>query len=570
MYANTPKSFYICDTNPTVMKRIFTIIICLTAALALNATDINSVKVTARVKADGSAHITQIWDATVSEGTEFYIPVGNLGPMEISNLQVSENGRQYISEGNRWKVKRSLAEKAGRCGIVEKSDGVELCWGQGSMGRHVWTADFDATNLVQGYEDYDGFNFMFVNPNIGPIEEASVTIENATGGDEWTSDNVKVWAFGFDGHISVSDGKILCTSTGYMPKSQKIIVLARFDKGLVQPEVENSKSFQKLLDKAFKSSDYTDDDDADFKKFLLVMVPFILLGLFAIIWLLWASATGRTLSKRIYGVNKITDWWREVPEEGNLFASYYVLDKGDRFQKHAHDKDLIGACFLKWVLEKKAIPMQDEKHPKRYNLKLDPAALFTDASEGDLYSMIVEAAGDNMILETGEFERWSKRKYERIMNWPGKAAANGRKYLIAKGRLDYSGKSTEEGQIKAQEVIKFKNFLKDFTLSDERGVPEVALWKDYLVFAQLCGIANEVSAQLKKLYPAEFDQYAKSLNMEPNYFPTIINMNRNLANNAYTNAAAKMTSVRTGGGGGFSSIGGGGGFSGGGFGGGSR
>ena len=119
-------------------------------------------------------------------------------------------------------------------------------------------------------------------------------------------------------------------------------------------------------------------------------------------------------------------------------------------------------------------------------------------------------------------------------------------------------------------MVQFKNFLKDFTLNNEREVPEVALWKDYLVFAQLYGIADKVAEQLKKLFPADFDHYARSLDIEPNYLPTIIRMNTNLANVAYTNAAVKMSSVRSSGGGGHASFGGGGGFSGGGFGGGSR
>ncbi|MBQ7253445.1 MAG: hypothetical protein IJS30_02075, partial [Bacteroidales bacterium] len=172
------------------MKRTITLLVCLLAARFAVAQEISDLDITVRVFADGSAHFTQVWDATVSSGTEFYIPVGNLGKMDISGLQVSENGRQYVSEGNNWKVKRSLEQKAGRCGIVEKSDGVELCWGQGSMGRHIWTAEFDAANLVQGYDDYDGFNFMFVNPGIGNIQNARVTIENATDGEEWTSENV--------------------------------------------------------------------------------------------------------------------------------------------------------------------------------------------------------------------------------------------------------------------------------------------------------------------------------------------------------------------------------------------
>ena len=555
------------------MKKILTLLICVLAArFAAGAQEISNLDITVKVYSDGSAHFTQVWDATVSSGTKFYIPVGNLGKMSISNLLVSENGRQYISEGNGWKVKRSLQEKAGRCGIVEKKDGVELCWGQGSMGRHVWITEFDATNLVQGYDDYDGFNFMFVNPDIGNIQSARVTIENATDGEEWTSDNVKVWAFGFKGNIEVQDGKILCTTSERMSKSRKIIILARFDNDLVQPVVSNGKSFSKLQDKALKGSDYYDEDDdgrLDILALFLVIIP-ILAAFFVGIWYSWAKITGRTLSKKIYGVNKVTGWWREPPQEGNLFASYYILDKGDIFQQHKFNKDLIGALFLKWVLEKKAIPEKDEKHPKRVYLRMDPASLFYDPSEGELFQMVMEAAGDNQILENGEFEKWSKRKYERFMGWPEKALESGKKYLAGRGRLDSRGRSTEAGYEKAQQVIQFKNFLKDFTLNNEREVPEVALWKDYLVFAQLYGIADEVAKQLKKLFPADFDRFAQSIDMDPVYLSRIIYMNRSIASGAYNNAAAKLSTVRGGGGGGFSSIGGGGGFSGGGFGGGSR
>ncbi|MBP5504631.1 MAG: DUF2207 domain-containing protein [Bacteroidales bacterium] len=551
------------------MKKI---LLCLFAALAtvsLSALEVDSVNITAKINPDGSAHITQVWDAEVTSGTEFYIPVENLGKMRITDLQVSENGRQYLSEGNRWNVDRSLAQKAGRCGIVDKGDGVELCWGQGSIGRHIWTAQFDASNLVQGYEDYDGFNFMFVNPGIAPVGSARITIENATGGEEWTSDNVKVWAFGFNGEIYVEDGKIVCYSSGQMDKSHKIIILARFDKGLVQPLVTHDNSFDKLKKKALRKSDYDSEDGFDLLSILLALLP-VILGAFGVIWACIIKFTGRTLSKKIYGVNKVTGWWREPPQEGSLPASYYILDKGDILQQHKYNKDLIGAYFLKWVLEKKAVAVKDEKHPKRINLKLEPMSIFSDPCEGELFQMVLEASGDNVILETGEFEKWSRRKYTRFMDWPSKALSDGKAYLIAKDRLDSRGRSTEEGKEKAQQVIQFKNFLKDFTLNNEREVPEVTLWKDYLVFAQLFGIADQVAAQLKKLFPTDFDHYARSLNMDSTYLPLIIHNNSAIANTAYTRAAARMSGVRGAGGGGFSSLGGGGGFSGGGFGGGSR
>ena len=115
--------------------------------------------------------------------------------------------------------------------------------------------------------------------------------------------------------------------------------------------------------------------------------------------------------------------------------------------------------------------------------------------------------------------------------------------------------------------MQFKTFLKDCTLNNEREVPEVTLWKDYLVFAQLYGIADQVAAQLQKLYPADFERYARQLEIEPLYLHNIILMNRTMTTKAYSSA---VQVARSSGSGGFASHGGGGGFSGGGFGGGSR
>ena len=43
--------------------------------------------------------------------------------------------------------------------------------------------------------------------------------------------------------------------------------------------------------------------------------------------------------------------------------------------------------------------------------------------------------------------------------------------------------------------------LKDFTLIKERQPIEVSLWNEYLMFAQMFGIADEVAKQFKELYP---------------------------------------------------------------------
>lgn len=125
------------------MKRTATALLLLfLAAFALSAQEIRDIDETVVIRADGSATVTQVWNVSVVSGTEFYLPFDNLGPMDITDLSVIENGVTFESDGDRWDTDRSLEQKRGRCGIVRKSGGgVELSGGRGitatTCGRSV-------------------------------------------------------------------------------------------------------------------------------------------------------------------------------------------------------------------------------------------------------------------------------------------------------------------------------------------------------------------------------------------------------------------------------------------------
>ena len=131
------------------MKKLITafliLILCVPAAFPQQIRDIDETVVLHR---DGSAEVTQVWDVNVVSGTEFYLPFDHLGPLDITDLQVSEGGVPFVSEGDGWDTDRSREQKRGRCGIVRKPDGVELCWGQGDYGDHVWTVSYSVKGLV--------------------------------------------------------------------------------------------------------------------------------------------------------------------------------------------------------------------------------------------------------------------------------------------------------------------------------------------------------------------------------------------------------------------------------------
>ena len=553
------------------MKRILLIVLAfLAGTLAVYAQAIRDLDIRVVLQKDGSARVTQVWDVNVNSGTEWYVPVGNLGKINITDFTVSENGQPFINEGRRWNVDRSLEEKAGRCGIVEKRDGVELCWGQGSLGDHVWTVEFTAHGLVQSFSDADGFNFQFVNPGYtAPPQHVKVSIVNATGGPLWTYDNTRVWGFGSYGDINVTDGRIVYESLEPFTYNSSFIALVRFEKGLFDPAVSRDMSFEDLKKEALEGSDYGKKDrEGTIMKWILG----ILMGggLLAFLRAIVLQALGYKYKKSMYGKTKITEWWRDAPMDGNLFASSYVLDNGWRFAGSASSKNLIGAFFLRWILNGDVKVVQDPDKPKRVNLAFNPETSFTNETENALYRMALEASGGNLLLETGEFEKWSEKHYKQVMAWPERAKAAGRSYLTGKGWLKGTGSTKGDGTTEASHVVEFKNFLEDFTLSKERGATEVGLWKDYLVFAQLFGIADKVAQQFQKLYPKEFQEVAETVGVDPNVMMRTIRLNNNMTTSAMNRAVSKYTAGSVHGTGGHTSFGGGGGFSGGGFGGGSR
>ena len=552
------------------MRRLFSLLAALAFPLVLPAQQIRDVDVTVDLFSDGSARITQVWDATVVQGTEWYIPIENLGRMTVTDLTVSENGQEYISEGRHWNVDRSLSQKAGRCGIVEKRDGVELCWGQGSYGDHVWTASFTVTGLVQSLQDADAFNFMFVNPElVAPPQHARVTIRNATGGPQWTYDNTRVWGFGFIGDINVKDGQVIAESSEPFGPLSQLIAMVRFEKGLFSPAVSRDMSFDEMKSTALEGSSYGEKDPGE--NFFLALFALIFCGgFFMAARAIVLTAMGKKYKKSMYGKTKITEWYREAPMGGDLFASYYVLENGWRFGGKTSSKGLIGALFLRWILDRKLTVQPDPKKAKRVNLAFPEGIEIADPTERSLYDMAREASGSNLLLESGEFEKWSERNFKKVTSWPLNAQQRGHRYMADKGYFLRGTTTNHDGAREACHVVEFKNFLNDFTLSKERGAAEVGLWKDYLVFAQLYGIADKVATQFERLFPAEFQEISQSVGVDPTVMMRTIQMTNNVSTAAINRAIARQQAGSVSGKGGHTSFGGGGGFSGGGFGGGSR
>lgn len=242
------------------MKRLFTLVFSLFIYCAAFAQAIYSIDVDVLIDEKGDARITQIWDTEAVDGTEWYIPIGNLGQMKIKDLTVSDENGTVFKTLDSWDVDKDLKWKSGKCGIVDKgSGGVEVCWGKGSYGHHTHTVAYTATGLVNGFTDYDAFNFKFINDQLSSIPgRVSVTIRNGTGSGKWTSEKVKVWGFGFGGEIYVNEkGEVVTYNTEPLGRFSEVIVMCRFDKGIFHPWLERNRPFSEMFNMAMEGSEYT-------------------------------------------------------------------------------------------------------------------------------------------------------------------------------------------------------------------------------------------------------------------------------------------------------------------------
>jgi hypothetical protein len=561
------------------MKRYLTLAAALLSALCLSAQEIRTIDIDVYINGDGDAYIVQNWDVNVVRGTEWYIPISAWKGGRIGSLTVEENGEEFIDEKRDWNTQRSIEEKAGRSGIVDKGkDGVELCWGLGTLGDHQWKAGFVALGLVQSLKDYDAFNFMFINPEmVAAPQHASIRFHRLDD-VPFTEEETRWWVFGCSGESQLmDDGTIFFETDEPFRRNSRLIVMMRFDKGFFNATNERNFKFAKMQKKAFKGSDYSNKKKTSLSDiialivgwaFAIVIVGLVLLVVFLIIWDLFCRIIGRTWRPKYFGSSRPTGWYRNAPFGGDIPTAVYLMKEGTRLVfKSDHPERWMGAYFLKWISDGIVKPVKAKDG--HYDLAFpETAPELKDNCERHLFAKSVEAAGENRILENGEFKAWANKHSTSLANWPNLVEKDGKANYAA-----FGGDKVLEGK----RLLQFKNFLSEFTLSRDREVPEVGLWGQYLVYAQLFGIADKVTKGLSKLYPNQFADYSRSLGVEPSVMSTVLHTwsvsNKEAYATAYSKYAASQSSGSSrssGGFGGHSSFGGGGGFSGGGFGGGSR
>lgn len=541
-----------------------------------NANTIRKVSMDIAIDDVGTATITEVWNCTTNQGTEVYHPYYNLGNSEITMLSVTDGGTEY-TKVSYWNTSGTLESKANKFGINRISNGVELCWGMNSYGTHTYTVKYQITNFVSELTDAQMIYWTLIPYDFSnSIEDVYIKIHT----NFKIPDTTDVWGYGdYGAPAYVYNGYIEMQSNGRLLTSEYMTILVKFPLGTFNTPNKLNHDFEYYYEMAeYGAEKYVDNSKTDIGDIIGAIITFLITIVF---WGIFVFAiVGASLSKNTFNfgpwgrtTEKNAPYYRDIPCNNDLFRAYYI---GYRYGIIKNKTDLLGAIILKWIkdslvkVEKREVGKVIKKEDTVVILTETNPELITDKYEKELFEMLYKASEDG-ILENKEFEKWCQKSYSKVLSWFDKIIDQEKEELIQEGTITVeeitklkifkSKKYSATSRLKeeADQLVGLKKYLKEYTLIKDREAIEVHLFEEYLVYAQMMGIAKEVAKQFKDLYPEIIEQ--SHYNSYNNIIFIHTCATRGVSQASVAQARAQSYSS---GGGGFSSGGGGGGSFGGG------
>lgn len=557
------------------------LIFCISKSVKANS--ISKISMDIFVDDEGNASVTEVWNCNVNNGTESYHPYYNLGNSKITNLTVAEGDKVYTTL-NSWNTSGTLSSKAYKCGIHKISNGVELCWGISNYGSHNYVVKYNISNFIATLNDCQMIYWTLI-PYDFSTSIGSVYIKIHTNFN--IADTIDVWGYGdYGAPAYVYNGYIEMESNGRLDTSEYMTILVKFPQGSFNNVNKINRDFDDYYNMAqegavkYNHSSSNMSTSSKIEKIFMTIIG-IFIGLFRIIVYVFIVLVIFLAGKREkfnFGekgknFSKDTPYYRDIPCNGNLYKAYYIAHKYGIIKKKT---DILGAIILKWLKEGKIRIEQKQKGKvfKREDtiiiLKETNQSEIADTYEKQLFKMLYEASIDG-ILENKEFEKWCNKSYSKILSWFDSIISSQQKILVSEGLITVEETKTmgifkkktytmtPEIRKEAEEIYGLTRYLLEYTLIPERQAIEVKLFEEYLVYAQMLGIAKEVAKEFKDLYPDIIEQ--SHFNSYDNII--FIHAYSTRAISAAYSAKTRAESYSSGGGG-FSSGGGGGGSFGGG------
>lgn len=550
------------------IKRLLILMVSLFIGIGVYANDIKKISMDIYVDNNGDAHVTEEWTAKLTEGTEGYKPYYNLGASEIKDFEVSLNNSKFTTLSN-WDVNASFNEKANKAGLHYISNGVELCFGITNYGTNTYVMKYTITNFVSTLDDADMIYWTLIP--YGLSDKPDYTYIKIYS-DERYSDELPVWGYGnYGGYAYVYDGYIELVHEDELDNDEYMTVLVKFPKGTFNTSSVLNNNFDYYYNMAQEGAEVYVGESG-----IGNIIAFVFNIMFVALIVIFAGKSVNTTGYGSYYIKidnsrkkfKDINYFRDIPCNKDIFLAYWYA----AFYGLIKNKtDFLGAILLKWLrrgnTENVTVTSKILKKESRAIKLLNKDNL--SPLEIEIFDMMYDASEDG-ILEKDEFTKWCKKHYTKILSWFDDVIDEQTKKYIEEGFITEEKKFlhkeyfvSETLDRNAIELAGLKKFLNEFSQIKDKQSIEVQIWDEYLMFAQIFGIADKVAKEFKNLYP---NVITDDVYNDVMFVHTISHEGVHAASVAKSRAESYSS-----GGGGFSSGGGGGGsFGGGGGGGGFR
>lgn len=486
----------------------FSLILCIGKTVQANT--INKIEMDISIDENGNANIAETWYCYITENTELCHPYTFLGNAKIENISVVESGKTYETV-SLWNTSDTLEENAYKCGSRSILNGRAICWGIGSYGSHVYQINYTINNFIANLEDSQMLYCTFIpNELATSIDKVTIKVHSYFAIPESTD----VWNFGNkEGTVQINNGSIEMQTNRKLEENESMTLLVKFPSNTFQTSNSLNYDFDHYYQDAKEGTSKNNRKITEFFDTLLALIIFIgILGITNVVIQKSGILFPRTLKLGTKGrLPSDLPYSRDIPCKNDIFRAYYI---GYNYHLLRSKTDLFGAIILKWLKDSIIRIEKTDSIFNKQTIILDETnpSLITNAQEKRLFQMLYRASRDGK-LESLEFERWCRLSYSRISLWFNRILQEEQQKLVQEGLitvekvpiLSFFGKhryvATPALKEEAIKLAGFKKFLAEYTAVTDKQPIEVALSEEYLIYAQLFGIAKQVAKDFKALFP---------------------------------------------------------------------
>ena len=256
---------------------------------------------------------------------------------------------------------------------------------------------------------------------------------------------------------------------------------------------------------------------------LYLLMPYLYMifwsGLFLVIFKFGLKFLKDRNKNQIKNIDK-SIYYRDIPCFESIDIAYWLLYNFSNIKKNDLNNGLLGAYLLDWF-KKGYIDIKSSQKlglkSNNYSIDLKDGNWAKSYVESSIYNFLKTVAGNNNILEKNEIQNYCSvdgKKFEleymfkNILKITQEDLEKQNLITVIKAK-DYIFFKTQEKITLSNELVNeyhnlngLKNFLLDYSNMEEKMHIEVNIWENYLIFANLLGIADKVKQQFNKIYPS--------------------------------------------------------------------